>query len=111
MDVEPGDRLGQRLVDQIDRHVRPAVDHVGQTLEPALGEQERPRPVPGLDRPPDDLLALGDEQPLLGLQMPAQRRVPQPHIVGQPVIGRIDDGDDERLAGGLIRHGLIIADG
>lgn len=36
--VEAGDLLGQRLADQVDRHVQ-RVEHVGEPFQPALGEQ------------------------------------------------------------------------
>lgn len=46
---------------------------------------------PGLERAADHRAALGDEDALLGLEQPAQARLPQPHVVGQPrVVGGLD---------------------
>ena len=68
-------------------------EHVGQAVEPARRHQERPRREAGLDRAADDLLALGEEQPVLGLEVLAQLDVAQVAVVGEPRVGGVGDLD------------------
>ena len=93
VDVEAGDPLGERLGDHVAGRVR-AREHVGEAVEPARRHQERPRREAGLDRAPDDLLPLGQEQPVLGLQVLAQRHVAQVAVVGEPRVVGVGDLDE-----------------
>ena len=67
VDVESRHRLGELLADQVDRHVRPAIQHVGEPGPPAFGEQKGARSMSRLDRPADHQSAFGYEQSGLGL--------------------------------------------
>ena len=85
------------------------VEHVGEPVEPARRHQERPRREAGLDRAAYDLLALGQEQPVLGLEVLAQLDVAQVAVVGQPRVGRRRDGGEGRhrprsVSGRATRH-------
>ena len=91
--VEAGDLLGQRLRDHVAGRLG-AGEHVTQAVEPARCHQERARGEAGLDRAPDDLLALGEEQPVLGLEVLAQGHVAQVAVVGQPRVRRVGDLDE-----------------
>ena len=77
-----------------DTHVAGGVgggEHVGQPIEPARRHQERAHREAALDRAADDLLALGEEQPVLGLEVLAQLDVAQVAVVGEPgIVGRRD---------------------
>jgi len=64
-----------------------------QTVEPPLRQQERPRPIAGLDRATDHLLAFGDEQAVLGLEVPPERGIAQPDVIRQSLVGRLADRD------------------
>jgi hypothetical protein len=75
-------------------HVHRAGAGFGQVAEGGQlvpGDQQGADRVAGLDRPPDYLLALGDEQAVLGLQAPAQVDVGQPDVVREPRIVRVGD--------------------
>ena len=88
--VEAGHLLGERLRDH-EAGRRRRGEHVGQPVQPARRHQERPRREPGLDGAAYDLLALGEEQPVLGLEVLAQLDVAQVAVVGQPrVRSRVD---------------------
>ncbi len=93
MDGEAGDALHHLVRDQVDPRV---AQHVFQAGEPAACRQHRPDGVSGRDGPPDDLLALRHEQAALGLQALAQLDVAQPHVVGQPGVGGVGNGDELR---------------
>jgi len=91
MDVEARHALGEILADDEDRHVWPHLQHIVQASEPALGKKEGARPVSRLDCPVNDLLALGNEKPVLCLEVTAQRGLPEPDIVSQPRVVGIGD--------------------
>ncbi len=59
--MKAGHLLGQFLGHHINRDLRMHLEHIGQRLQPPLGQQERPRKKAGLNGPPDDLLPFGDE--------------------------------------------------
>ena len=91
--VEPGERLDDVVL--ADEHgdavgLRP-LDEVGEVGEPAVGHEVGPRPVPGRQRPADDLLGLGDVEPALGLGPATQRHVGEPDVVAQPRVGGVVD--------------------
>ena len=69
-------------------------EHVGQPVQPARRHQERPGGEAALDRPAHDLLPLGQEQPVLGLEVLAQLDVAQVAVVGEPLVGRVVDLDE-----------------
>ena len=71
-------------------------EHVGQPVQPARRHQERPGRVAGLDRPAYDLLALGQEQPVLRLEVRPELDVAQVAVVGQPWVGGVGDLDQRR---------------
>ena len=93
MDMEAGDLFSKFLGHHVDRDFGPAVQHVPQTVEPTLRQQEGSRAIARLDRATDHLLAFGDEQPMLGFEVPPERGVAQPDVVGQPLVGRVADRD------------------
>ena len=93
MDVEAGDLLGERLGDDVAGRVGRR-QHVGEAVEPARRHQERARREAGLDRAAYDLLALGEEQPVLGLEVLAQLDVAQVAVVGEPRVGGVGDLDE-----------------
>jgi prolyl-tRNA editing enzyme YbaK/EbsC (Cys-tRNA(Pro) deacylase) len=76
-----------------DRHGRPSLHDIIQTFKPALGKQERPRLVTGLDGAADDLLTLSDEQASLGLEVSTQGGLPEPDIVSKSGILGVGDGE------------------
>ena len=68
-----------------------AVDDVGEPVEPSWRHQEGPDREAGRGGPAYDLLALGEEQAVLGLERLAQLHVPQVPVVGEPrVVGVVD---------------------
>ena len=77
-----GDRLEQVEVGEVDRRVD-RVDDVGHRRQPLLLEQHRAHPVARVEGAPDDLVPLGDEQPLGRLPARPQRHVGEAHVVGQ----------------------------
>ena len=88
--VEAGHLLGQLLGHHVAGRLR-GREHVGQAVEPARRHEEGAGPVAGLDRAPHHLLPLGQEQPVLGLEVLAELDVAQVAVVGQPrVVGRPD---------------------
>ena len=95
MEVEAGQLLDDVVVPEVDRDaVRLGVgDDVGEVVEPPPRHEVGPWPVPGPQRPADDLLALGDVEPALGLGPPAQHDVGERHVVGQPRVGGVGDLD------------------
>ena len=95
MNVEAGDGLGDVLADQEAGHVAGRLELGPQRIEPARRHQERPDGVSRGDRPAYDLLALGQEEAVLGLDGAPELDVAQPHVVGQPRIVRILDRDDD----------------
>ena len=90
-----GQRGGRVRRDDVHR-ARAGGDQIGQRGLPVLRDQQRPDRVPGGHGPPDHLLTLGDEQPVLGLQAAPQPDVGQPGEVGQPRVGRVGDGQHGR---------------
>ena len=92
VDVEAGDLLGQRLADDVAGRVGRA-QHVGKAVEPARRHQERARREAGLDRAAYDLLALGQEQAVLGLEVGAQLDVAQVAVVAESRVVRVGDLD------------------
>ncbi len=99
--VEADQPLGDRVVDHVHRGVE-GVGHVVEHRAAAPGEQQRTGAVSGAQRTAHHLLPLGQEQPVLGLQAAAEAAVPQPHVVGQPLVGGIGHLDDV--------HGPIVVD-
>jgi prolyl-tRNA editing enzyme YbaK/EbsC (Cys-tRNA(Pro) deacylase) len=93
MYVEARYLFGQILRHDEDRHGGPPLHNVAQPLEPALGQQKRPRLISRLDGASDDFLALGDEQASLGLEVPTQGALPEPDIVGKTGILGVGDGE------------------
>jgi prolyl-tRNA editing enzyme YbaK/EbsC (Cys-tRNA(Pro) deacylase) len=93
MHVKAGDLFGEILRHDVYRHGGPPPHNVVQTLEPTLGQQKGPRLVSRLDRAADDLLTLGYEQALFRLQMPTQRGIPKPDVVGKTSILWVGDGE------------------
>ena len=88
--VEAGDLLGERLGEDVAGGVR-GVEDVGQAGRASAAPSGRTaRREAGLDRAAYDLLALGEEQAVLGLEVLAQLDVAQVAVVGQPrvVAGR-----------------------
>ena len=81
MHVEPGHPLREILCNDIDRNPVPLGEHVAQVLQPALGQQERPGPVSGVDGTTYDFCTLGNEETMVGLQMPAEWGIPEPDVV------------------------------
>ena len=67
------------------------LQHVRESLQPAGRHQERPGGESGLDRPPDHLLPLGEEQSVLALEVLAQLYVAQVAVVGEAGVGGIGD--------------------
>jgi prolyl-tRNA editing enzyme YbaK/EbsC (Cys-tRNA(Pro) deacylase) len=93
MDMESGYLLCKLLGYHKDRHLWPSLHHILQAAQPTVSEQKRPRPEAGLDCAADDLLTLSDEQPVLDLEMPAKRGLPEPDIVGQTRVFRVGDAE------------------
>ena len=93
MHVEAGDLLGERLGDDVAGRVG-GRQHVGEPVEPARRHQERARREAGLDGAAYDLLALGEEQAVLGLEVLAQVDVAQVAVVGEPLVGGVGDLDE-----------------
>jgi hypothetical protein len=93
VDVEAGDLLDHRL----GHHVAgsgAASEHVVEPLQPPRGHQEGPRAEARLDGATHDLLALGEEQPVLGLEALAQLDVAQVAVVGQAGVVGVGDLDE-----------------
>ena len=105
MHVEAGDLLDQGLGQDVAGRVA-AAEHVGEAVEPPRRHQERARRVARLDRAADDLLALGEEQAVLGLEVLAQLDVAQVAVVGQP--GVVGVGDLDELRG--VSHARSVPD-
>ena len=97
VDVEAGDLLGQCLADHVAGRVGP-FDDVGQPVQPARSHQEGPDRVAGLGGAAYDLLALGEEQSVLGLEGLAQLDVAQVAVVGEARVLRVVDLDVRRHA-------------
>lgn len=91
MDVESADLLDQRPGCHVAGYLRPGGEHVGQPWQPAFPQQEGSGASPGLGGPPDDLVALRDEQPPGGLDAGAQLGIPQRHEVAQASIAGVLD--------------------
>ena len=91
--VEAGHLLCQRVGHHVTGRLRRRRQYVGQAVEPARRHEE------GAGRWPASTarrttLALGQEQPVLGLEMLAELDVAQVAVVGQPrVAGRDDELD------------------
>ena len=77
MHVESAHRLYQLVIGHQARHLRPGGKHISQARQPLRGKQEGPRPAPSLGSPPDDLVALRDEDSPLTLHPSAKLRVTQ----------------------------------
>ena len=88
MDVEPGDLLGELLAEDVAGRVG-RLEDVREAVEPAGGHQKGPWGEAGLGGPAYDLLALGQEQPVLGLEMGPQLNVAKIAVVGQTRVGRV----------------------
>ena len=103
MHVKPGDRFDQGFVGDVAGSPGCQVQDVGQTLQPSRGEQEGAHREAGPYCPPNDLLPLGKEQAVLGLEVPAQLNVAQPDIVREPTVGGVgyldESGDDGSWCG------------
>ena len=95
--VEARDLFGQRLRDDEARRIGSLQD-IGQSVEPPGCHQEGPHRVAGLGSAAYDLLALGEEQAVLGLQRLAQLHVPQVTVVGETRVPRVVDLDVRRHA-------------
>ncbi|GAA3007769.1 hypothetical protein GCM10017559_32490 [Streptosporangium longisporum] len=102
MDLETGDALHGGVVDDV-HPVAEGGQQVRQGLGPARGEQHGTHRVTRRDRAADDLLPLGDEEAVLGLQALAQLDVAQAGVVGQ-VTGRIG-GPADRTGRSVDRTG------
>ena len=86
------------------------VEHIGQAVQPPRRHEERPGGVAGRHGAAYDLLALGQEQPVLGLEVLAQLDVTQVPVVGQPRIRRVGDLDQlGHVAPGPKRSGCATA--
>jgi hypothetical protein len=95
VDVEAGDLLGQALRHHEARCVSGG-QHVGQCFHPPRRHQEGARLEACLDRAPDHLLPLCEEETVLGLDVLAQLDVTQVAVVGEPGVRRVRDLDDTR---------------
>ena len=93
--VEAGHLLGECLGHDEARRVG-VREHVGQPVQPAWCHHERPGHEAGLDGPSYHLLALGQEQPVLGLEVRPELDVAEVPVVGQPWVGGIGDLDQGR---------------
>ena len=95
MQVEPGELLDDVVLADEDRDPvgLGRGDEVREVGDPPLGHEVAAGSVPGLQRPPDDLLRLGDVEPSLRLGPPSQRDVGQRDVVGQAVVVGTGDGD------------------
>ena len=90
-----GQGLGGGRPDDVHR-ARAAGDEIRQAGQPIAGDQQGAHRVAGRYRPPDHLLALGDEQPVPGFQLPAQVDVGEPGVVRETRIGEVTDRDHGR---------------
>ncbi len=78
VDVEAGDGVQHGVIrDEVDP------GQVVQIAGARFGAQQRPHLVPGGQGPAHDLLALGDEQAVLGLDLATQGDVGERAIVGR----------------------------
>ena len=91
--VEAGDLLGDGLGDDVAGGVGRRQD-VGEAVEPPGRHQERAWLEAGLDRAAYDLLPLGEEQAVLGLEVLAEVDVAQVAVVGQPSVRGVGDVDE-----------------
>ena len=80
----PGGGTEHLVGDRVDGRPEPGVRG-----RPLGRREERPRRVPARERPPDRRVALGDEQPLLGLERGPQLRVAEVQEVAQPGVAGV----------------------
>ena len=94
--VESTHLLDQPVVRDQARNVGPGREHVPQPGQPFRRQQEGSGTAPGFGGPPDDLVALRDEDPPLPLQAASKLRIPQRDVVTHP--GVVGVGDVEAHA-------------
>lgn len=103
--VEARDLLEQLRRPHVGRHVRIGREHVGQSVEPLLGEEEGPGPVPGGEGAAQNPRRLRDVEPLRGLAQEAQPDVRQARVVADAgIVGRGEPDDLARLPVSHLRH-------